>query len=361
MRRPFLDNARNAIVLSVVVYHVIYLFNSVGVIRNVTLQGIPALDTVLYLLSPWFMCALFAISGIASRYALEKRTRRALLKERAVRILAPCVCGVFLLGWLTGYVTSLYTDFFAGNGGQVPGIVKYLVFCFAGIGPLWFGHQLFLVSAALVLVLKLDKHDRLSALGERVSLPALLGLAALVWACAQVGNAPVVEVYRNGLYLCLFFLGYFVLSHDRVLALLGRYAPLFLGLAAAGELAFTLAYFGENYAALEAVQSPLCCFCAWFGTLAILGSFYRWGNRETSATRWLSRRCFGIYALHYPALMCGVLLLRLTPAPVWSYYPLLLGWVIVAVPPAYEVLSRTPALRLLLLGERKMPVKGKSA
>ena len=66
MRKPFLDNLRYGIVLSVVAYHVFYQFNSVGVITNVVIPGIPALDAPLYVLYPWFMAALFMISGICA-------------------------------------------------------------------------------------------------------------------------------------------------------------------------------------------------------------------------------------------------------------------------------------------------------
>ena len=52
MRKPFLDNLRYSIVLLVILYHVFYLFNSVGVITNVEIPGIPALDAVLYVLYP---------------------------------------------------------------------------------------------------------------------------------------------------------------------------------------------------------------------------------------------------------------------------------------------------------------------
>ena len=50
MRKPFLDNLRYSIVLLVILYHVFYLFNSVGVITNVAIPGIPELDVVLYIL-----------------------------------------------------------------------------------------------------------------------------------------------------------------------------------------------------------------------------------------------------------------------------------------------------------------------
>ena len=43
MRRHYLDNARWLLVLTVLVYHVFYLFNSVGVIRNIAPPGIPIL------------------------------------------------------------------------------------------------------------------------------------------------------------------------------------------------------------------------------------------------------------------------------------------------------------------------------
>ena len=46
MRKPFLDNLRYGIVLLVIVYHVCYLFNSVGVVTNVVVPGIPAMDVV---------------------------------------------------------------------------------------------------------------------------------------------------------------------------------------------------------------------------------------------------------------------------------------------------------------------------
>ena len=82
MRKPFLDNLRYSIVLLVIFYHVFYLFNSVGVITNVDIPGIPALDAVLYVLYPWFMVTLFVISGICARYSLQKQTSKAFLKSK---------------------------------------------------------------------------------------------------------------------------------------------------------------------------------------------------------------------------------------------------------------------------------------
>mgnify|MGYP003456605715 CR=1 FL=1 len=85
MRKPFLDNLRYSIVLLVILYHVFYLFNSVGVITNVDIPGIPVLDAVLYVLYPWFMVTLFVISGICARYSLQKQTNKEFLKSKEGR------------------------------------------------------------------------------------------------------------------------------------------------------------------------------------------------------------------------------------------------------------------------------------
>ena len=41
-----------------------YIFNCSGVITNMTIKGIPIMDTFCAFVYPWFMCLLFVISGI---------------------------------------------------------------------------------------------------------------------------------------------------------------------------------------------------------------------------------------------------------------------------------------------------------
>ena len=184
MRKPFLDNLRYGIVLSVVAYHVFYQFNSVGVITNVVIPGIPALDAPLYVLYPWFMAALFMISGICARYSLEKQTGKQYLKGKVRRQLIPSVAIIFLIGWSTGWVTDQYANIFGGNGGQVPGLIKYFVWCMSGIGVLWFLHELLLCEVVLVLIRRLDKKDRLWQLGGKATFPIICLLVLGLWGSA---------------------------------------------------------------------------------------------------------------------------------------------------------------------------------
>ena len=211
IRKPFLDNLRYGIVLSVAVYHVFYQFNSVGVITNVLIPGIPALDAPLYVLYPWFMAALFMISGICARYSLEKQTGKQYLKGKVRRQLIPSIAIIFLIGWSTGWVTDQYANIF--GGGQVPGFAKYLVWCMSGIGVLWFLHELLLCEVVLVLIRKLDKKDRLWQLGGKANFPVICLLVLGMWGSAYILNTrglhsvlprtdPVPARQMGTLYAC---------------------------------------------------------------------------------------------------------------------------------------------------------------
>ena len=246
MRKPFLDNLRYSIVLLVIAYHIVYQFNTVGVITNVAIPGIPAMDTLLYVLYPWFMAALFVISGICARYSLQKQTGQQFLKTKVQRQLVPSIAIIFIFGWTSGWVTAQYTDMFGTMDEQIPGFFKYLIWSLSGIGVLWFLHQLLVCEAVLVLIRKLDKNDRLWRLGSRTNLLWLILLLLPFWGSAQILNTPVIEVYRNGIYLFSFLLGYFVFSHDRVQEILSRRALVLLGIAGVLCVIYTAAMWGKN-------------------------------------------------------------------------------------------------------------------
>lgn len=350
MRKPFLDNARGSLVLLVIVYHAFYLLNSVGVIRNVDIAGIPAFDALLAFVYPWFMTALFAIAGASARYALERRVVRAFLLAKLRRVLLPSMAGIFLVGWIGGFVTLQYQPALYGDA-PMPGFVRYLLLCLLGIGPLWFLHELFLCDLVVLLLRRVDRRDALGRLGERAGLPALLLLTVAVFLSAQVLNTPVMEVYRNGIYVLCFLLGYEVLCHDRVQAELVKAAP---GLVVSAVLlcaAFAAVHFGESYCTMRVLRSPLACVCAWIGTLAVFAGFGRWANRETRFTRHMRQSGFAYYVLHLPLmLLCALALDRALHARAIVIYPALLVLEALLLPPLVAILRRIPVLRTLLLG-----------
>ena len=352
MRKPFLDNLRYSIVLLVIVYHAFYFFNTVGVITNVVIPGIPAMDTLLYVLYPWFMVALFLISGICARYSLEKKTGKQYLKSRARRQLLPSLALMFLIGWINSWVTAQYTDIFAGSGDLIPMPIKLMIYVLSGTGALWFLHELFLADVVLVLIRKLDKKDRLWKLGGKANFLVICLLVFALWGSAQVLNFPIIEIYRNGIYIFAFLIGYFVFSHDHIQEMLGKKAPMLL--AAAGILAvvYTVTAFGENYSNMAHLKEFLTNAYAWFGTLAVLGAGKRWMDKETAFTRYMAPRSFGFYVLHYqPMVVCAWFLDQVLHLPVWCMYPLVIAAAAVVLPPLVAVIKKIPVLRTLMLGE----------
>ena len=351
MRKHYLDNLRYGIVLSVIFYHVIYLFNSVGVIRNVDIPGIPAMDVFLYILYPWFMPCLFIISGVSARHALARQTAREFWRARVRRLLIPSIAGIFLLGWVNGWVTNQYTDMFAGAGDLIPGVVKYLIWCISGIGPLWYIHQLMAAYLVLFLIRKIDRKDRLTALAGKVGLPGLLLLLIPFWGSAQILNTPLLEIYRNGIYIFSFLLGYYLFSREETEALLRRYRGLFTAAAAVLCAGYTLYYFGQNYALMENLKSLLTNAFGWFGCLAALSLALRYLDRETGFTRYMAGRSFGFYVLHYPLMAFLTWVLdSLLHLPIAAMYPAVLVATAALLPPLTALIKRFPFLNKILLG-----------
>lgn len=354
MRKNYLDNIRWGIVLLVVIYHVIYIFNSVGVISNIAIKGIPQMDSILYFLYPWFMACLFLVGGISARYSLQNRTGKQFATDRIKRLLVPSIAGIFILGWISGYITSRYVDIFGGKGDLIPGLIKYLIYSLCGIGPLWFAHELFLASMILLLSRKLDKNDKVWNLCGKLNMGIILLLFFPVWGSSLILNTPLITVYRNGIYIFMFLLGYYVFSHDEVQEKLKKWhLPLLISSVICG-VAYTIYYYGKDYTAPTCLQSVFSNFYLWIMILAILGCGKAWFNGKNRFTEYMNKRSFAIYVLHYPILiMSAYLLTTYLKLPMLLYYILLLIIEFVALPFLYEIISRIPILNLLLLGISK--------
>lgn len=352
MRKAYIDNLRCGVVLLVIVYHVIYMFNTVGIISNVTIMGIPQAEGLMYAVYPWFMAIMFLLAGISARYALEKTDVKSYRKARVRKLLIPSVAGIFIYGWIGGWITDRYVDMFAGNVDLIPGVVKYLVYCMSGIGPLWFMHELFLATMLLLLIHKLDKEDKLWKLGERAAKWWVLCLLVLaVWGSAYLLNTPLIEVYRNGFYFLFFFLGYYVFSHEEVMKEVEKCWLPFLVAAVGLGVAYTVFFWGENFTTLANLKKPLTNAYAWFATLALLGCGRRWWNKETAFTRYMRPRSFGFYVLHYILLAVITYVADLYfELSFPAFYVILLVLEMILLPVVFEVVKRIPVVKRLVLG-----------
>ena len=300
MRKHYLDNIRWLTVVLVVFYHVLYMYNAEGIaggLGKITDLKVQYYDLYLNFIYPWLMPILFIVSGITSRLYLESHSNREFIRSRTAKLLVPSTIGLFVFQFIQGYINMSLSNAL-DQMAEAPWFIRYLIMAISGQGVLWFAQMLWLFSVMLVGVRKLEK-DRGWQLGKKVNLPILLLLTGAVWLSAQSGNTPVVVVYRFGLYNTLYFLGYFIFSHQEVMEGVKKNFWLFLALALSLGVGFCFYSFGKNYADEPVYRSVLFTSYSWLGCLAILGGFGRYFDFETGFTRWMSRHSFGLYVFHY--------------------------------------------------------------
>ena len=389
IRRAYLDNVRWVTVILVVIYHVFYMYNGEGIsggIGKITDLPVQYYDVYMYMVYPWFMSVLFIVAGAASRYWYDKHGRydadncesvsdggeyeichdrrksflsksdHEFIKSRTARLLVPCTIGLLAFGFLQGFVNVAIGGGFSWMDG-VPIIIKILIVLVSGTGVLWFIQMLWLFSMLLVPVRMIDR-DRLWNAGARVSVPALVIMALPVWAASQVLNTPIICVYRFGLYSLMFFLGYFVFSHDEVIERLKQWFPMFL---AAGVLiggAFCWKYFGENYADAPVNRTPLFTGFCWFACLAVIGGMAKCGDVSNRYTRWMSRKSFGLYVFHYLGISSFALFVgKAGLLPAWTVYVLSFIAGFAGGYALNAIVSHVPFLRWAVLGIKTQPAE----
>lgn len=351
MRRIYIDNIRSSIVLLVLIYHVCYIFNGVGVPGGIpNAENIPAFDALAYVVYPWFMVLLFVISGMSARYSLQKRTVKQFLRERAVKLLVPSTLGLFAIHWITGYLNIKM----GGGLEYIPLALVYPISAISGTGPLWFIQMLFFFSCILVLLKKIDKNDRAWKVCKKANLPIILSFFVVIFGAAQILNMPVLTTYRFGIYFAAFLIGYCVFSHEEVQEKIESVCIPMLCLAVIGAVCYTVYYFGSDYTSPECLQSMITNLYLWIVVLAVIGCAKKYGNRETAFTRYMAKSSFGFYILHYPVLTvtCYLLHYRFDFPAIYNYAIALAAELIITFA-LYEVLKRIPIARYLILGIKK--------
>jgi len=353
MRKHYLDNIRWITGVLVVIYHVFYMYNAQGILGGlgpITDLKIQYFDLFMYIVYPWLMPILFIVSGICSRYSLEKHSDKDFIRNRTRKLLIPSTIGLFVFHFIQGYISISLSDGWK-NMESLPFMIKYLIMVLSGIGVLWYMQILWLFCIMLVGIRKIEK-DKGWILGKKANLSVLILLCAVIWLSAQSGNTPVIVVYRFGLYSTMFFLGYFVFSHEEVIDQLKKLWFVFAAAAAVLCIVFCVTYFGRNIADAPVNRSVLFTAYSWFGCLTILGTSARYLDFENRFTRWMNRHSFGLYVFHYLGISSVALLLgkqRSLPAG-WIYLISLIagfgsGYLLDAV------ISRIPFIRWAVLGK----------
>jgi hypothetical protein len=338
-------------VLLVIVYHVIYLFNSVGVPKNIGVDGIPVFDGFCYFIYPWLMTTLFLLAGMSARYALQKRNEKQYLKERVQKLLIPLAGGMFLLAWGNGWVTNQYVDIYGGN--SVPSVLKYFIFCL-NIGPLWFLLELFIVSLVLLFLRKLDKRNRLWEIAGKSSILVLLLLVIPLWGSSFLFNPPLVTTFRNGIYLFVFLAGYYFFSHEELVQSLVKFRYFFLVASIILGTIEVYYFYGQNFSSDFCLQHPLTNLYAWLAMMAILEFSKKYFDFTNKHLEYLKNHSFYWYLCHFPIMpFTAYFLTSFIKLPMIVNYVLLLIIALIITILFCEIVCVVPILRFILFAIKK--------
>lgn len=363
MRKHWVDNLRWVTVLLVLFYHVIYFYNNKGVFGGIGGfgDGPQYQDVVMYILYPWFMPMLFILAGISARYALERYSGKEWFKARTRKLLVPATIGLLVFQWMTGYFNTAVAAQ-TGELDGLPGVVKYVLWAFSGIGPLWFIQDLWLFSLLLLLVRKLDKADRLWNACGRLNIVWVILLGILFYLGEQlVIHNPrpdtadgLYNLYKPLFYLITFLIGYFVFSHDKIQEALGKnWIPLLVCAVIAGTV-LIVTTFGQDNTSPQYLGSPLNCLYGWLACLAMMAWFKARFDRTSPFASYMTKASFGIYIVHYLVIASlGYMMKVYTTLPPLAMYVILAVAVFTLSPLLYEIIHRIPFIRWCVLGEKK--------
>lgn len=295
MRKYYIDNIRWIIIILVVIHHVVCIFNSTGVMMNFNAPGIPVLDVFAYFVYPWFMPCMFLIGGMSAKYSLNKRTNKQFLKERVNKLLIPFLLSMLIIAPLVGMFT-FNTKGWSGIA-SLPKAIEWLIIMVSGMGPLWFLIQMFIVSMIFLIVKSLDKKDRLWTLGGKANIWILLLMYIPCLGSAQILN--FMYVFRNGLFIILFLLGYFIFSHDKAQEELEKHKNILL-IAAVVIFAIEIhRFWGKSFSDFGIINNYLVFLYGWIMMLAVIANFKAYFNYSNRFTQYMGSRSFLIYMFHY--------------------------------------------------------------
>lgn len=352
MRKHYLDNIRYFTIVCVVIFHVIYMFNgeaTAGVIGPICKFRYQ--DAIQYILYPWMMILLFIVAGMCSRYYLEKHTVKEFVKSRTTKLLIPSTVGLFVFQWIQGYFNMQIGG--AIERGDIPKFMLYPVMAISGTGVLWFIQMLWLFSMLLALIAKYEK-GRLYSFCGKANLLIIIALVVPVYFSSFILNTPVIVCYRFGIYALTFFLGYFIFAHNEVIERISKFSVLFIALSAVLAGVYLYTHFGDNYAENPTFNSIPAIAYAWSACLAILGSAYKYFNKKTKFSSFMTKRSYGLYVFHYlPLSSSAYLLHKYTSVSALPTYITVLICGFFGGLLLNEIISRIPFIRWAVLGIKK--------
>jgi hypothetical protein len=253
---------------------------------------------------PWWMTLLFALAGISSYYALQKRSTKEYAAERIHKLFIPLLVGLVLFIPVQSYIADVFYNGYSGGYLEHYKIFftrfTYLTGQDGGftVGHLWFLLYLFVISMIALPIMHYYGKSKKRLNTEKLTIPVLLPFFLIILFATlipDIGGKNVAE------FLACFLLGYFVLSQEEVQIRLERNRIL-LAILFLAALVFRLLLFRFNvgFGLVWDIEQRMV---TWFGILAILGMGKRYLDHSNHLTAYFSKAAFPLYYFHQSILV----------------------------------------------------------
>lgn len=382
-RRIDLDWVRIGAFGLLIFYHVGMLYVSWG-FHIKSAHRLTWLEPLMLALNPWRLSLLFLVSGVATRFMLEKYSGLALLRARSARLLIPLIFGMLVVvppqaydqvvesvGYSGGFLDFYRQHYLAFAVQFCPGPCIVL----PTWNHLWFVVYLWIYTVALLGLLAAAPAltDRLGTrLAGMLRGPWLLILPCLpfvLWRVLLFPNFPsthalVGDWYNHADFATAFLTGLLLAREESVWAELGRLRWIVLASAAGAFTAFMLLRAGAGATLLPgpalkpAAGIAYGCY-QWLGMAAVLGQAHGRFTADGPIRRYLTDAIFPYYIVHQTAIIMIAHALRGSGLSAGLEAAIIVGGTVLACVSTYEVVRRISWLRPLfgLRMEPKLPAK----
>lgn len=326
-----------------------------------------AITPFLELTAPWRLTLLFVISGVATRFMMDKTSPRAFLASRATRLLIPLVFAILVIvppqiyvevvekDGYTGTLANFYLAYITGSGGWSVAGTPVITPEWA---HMWFVGYLCVFTLAIAFL-----GPRLKSMSGRIAglisgpwlflipVAALTLLSILLDRISSDAHSFIGDWHSVALFGGAFLFGYAVAKHEPFFAASERHRYLALILAVISYLSIQtghLAGFNEYkstrylvlFSGLEALQ-------AWSAVIAAFGFARHHLRRDGPVRRYLTDAVFPYFIIHQTAIVLAGHWLTMMDVPVHIEAPALIIITIASCVIGYEIVRRVWLLRPL--------------
>ncbi|WP_256808044.1 acyltransferase family protein [Bradyrhizobium sp. Bra64] len=368
-RRIDLDWVRIGAFGLLIFYHVGMLYVSWG-FHIKSEHRLTWLEPLMLVLNPWRLSLLFLVSGVATRFMLDKFTLPAFAGARTARLLVPLIFGMLVI------VPPQSYDQIRESLGYPAGFLDFYVRHYLAFGSefcpqpcivlptwnhLWFVVYLWVYTMALAVVLWLwpAAADRLgSKLATALAGPGILVLPCVLFVSWRVFLFPAFpsthalfgDWYNHADYATAFLIGFLLAKQPRVWSELERQR--WLAFAAAIGLFATFMLFRGGFGVASWLPPRWCVSAAygcyqWLAMAAVLGHARRWLTADGPLRRYLTEAIFPYYIVHQTAIIMIAHALRDRGLPAGVEAAIVIGGTVLTCAATYEIVRRINLLRPL--------------